>query len=81
MYIKGGVKPGAHNDQYEVYVMRTQLPGAEKARDWELLLAEIPDFEAAKQYREFLITRREFSEADVAIQQVTWVAVTIGVVG
>lgn len=79
--IKGGVKPGTVSYQYEVYVMRTQLPGAEKARDWELLLGAVPDLEGAIQYKDFLINHREFAKEDVAIQQVTWVAVTIGVVG
>lgn len=81
MYIHGGVNPGAKKDQYEVYIMRTQPAGSEKSRDWELLLGDVPSLEGAIRFKESLVAHRKFSEDDVAIQRVTWVAVTIGVVG
>jgi hypothetical protein len=75
--ISGGIKLGEMKLQYEIFVKSTDSENPE----FLPLLSDIHDFEAAKQYKEFLTTRRGFAAEDVVIQQVTWIATTIGVVG
>jgi hypothetical protein len=70
------LKRRANKEFYEVWVMRTQPPGAEKSRDWELFIPEISTLESAMTTKDFLLSHH-FPEDEVKVISVTWVATTI----